>query len=41
MRVNIVTEILLTMKYGMPSAKYNVGTHIHGLTLFLPALPMS
>ena len=28
--VNIVTDMLLTTKYGIPSAKYRVGIHHHG-----------
>ena len=28
---NIMTDMVLTMKYGIPSAKYNVGTHAHAL----------
>ena len=37
--VNIVTEMLLTMKYGMPSAKYNVGIHHQGdLPVTLPVM---
>ena len=44
-RVNIITEMLFTMKYGIPSAKYRVGIQNHGdpasvcfisLLLFLP-----
>lgn len=37
--VNIITEILFTMKYGMPSAKYRVGIHHHGV--FFPVVMSS
>ena len=33
MFVNIITDIVFTMKYGIPSAKYNVGIHNQGLFL--------
>jgi hypothetical protein len=35
--VNSITEMLFTKKYGIPSVKYNDGTHTHGdmLLLFL------
>ena len=29
--VNIATEMAVTMKYGIPSAKYKVGTHNQGV----------
>ena len=32
--VNIITEMLFTIKYGMPCAKYKVGTHAHGDMFF-------
>ena len=32
--VNIITEMLFTRKYGIPSAKYNVGTQNHGVFTF-------
>ena len=35
MFVNITTDILFTMKYGIPSAKYNVGIHHHGDCLIM------
>ena len=31
--LNMMTDMVLTIKYGRPSAKYSVGTHIHGFTL--------
>ena len=30
MSVNMTTDMVFTRKYGMPSAKYSVGTQIHG-----------
>ena len=30
MLLNMITEMLFTMKYGMPSAKYKVGIHHQG-----------
>ena len=35
MFLNMTTDMLLTMKYGMPSAKYSVGTHRHGVFFFI------
>ena len=35
MLVNIITEMLFTMKYGIPSAKYRVGIHHHGFMFTL------
>ena len=32
--LNMITDILFTMKYGIPSAKYRVGIHFHGLFVF-------
>ena len=40
--LNMTTDILLTMKYGIPSAKYSVGTHHHGplfICIFLSVHP--
>ena len=40
--LNMITEITFTMKYGIPSAKYSVGTHSHGdrfMSLFLFIFP--
>ena len=34
MLLNMITDILFTMKYGIPSAKYRVGIHFHGLFVF-------
>ena len=33
--VNIITEMVFTIKYGMPSAKYSVGIQPHGFMLVL------
>ena len=33
--VNIITEMLFTRKYGIPSAKYREGTHHQGLLVFI------
>ena len=30
MFVNMMTDMLFTMKYGIPSAKYSVGIQLHG-----------
>ena len=30
-RLYMITDTVLTMMYGMPSAKYKVGTKIHGV----------
>jgi hypothetical protein len=35
MFVNITTDMLFTMKYGIPSAKYSVGIHDHGEFLIM------
>lgn len=32
--LNMMTDTVFTRTYGMPSAKYNVGTHAHGLIFF-------
>ena len=31
--LNMIMDMLLTMKYGIPSAKYKVGTHHHALAV--------
>ena len=32
-RLYIISEMVMTVTYGMPSAKYSEGTHAHGLLL--------
>ena len=31
----MTTDMLFTIKYGIPSAKYRVGTHRHGVLFFI------
>ena len=38
MLLNMITDMLFTMKYGIPSAKYRVGIHFHGLFVFFIVL---